>query len=151
MVGSRGRWLPGPLASRRCGGRCSLGHARVTSRGSAPYGDFPHRVLILGGGFAGCTAARHLCKMIRGRDDVGVMLISRENYFTFWPMLAGCISSDIDTKNVAQPLRRALIRDGASFRRAEVESGDTERQVVAADWPLDIFFDQAVTQIRDRR
>ncbi|HET7478599.1 MAG TPA: NAD(P)/FAD-dependent oxidoreductase [Rubrobacteraceae bacterium] len=99
----------------------------------APYRDFPNRILILGGGFAGYTAAKSLCKMTRHRDDVGVMVISRENYFTFWPMLAGCISSDIDTKNVAQPLRRALIQHGASFRRAEVESIDFERQIVTAE------------------
>ena len=48
-------------------------------------------------------------------------------------MLAGAISSDIDTKNVAQPLRRALIKDGASFRRAEVKSIDLEKQCVTAD------------------
>ena len=99
----------------------------------APYRDFPNRVLILGGGFAGYTAAKSLCRMTRGRDDIGVMVISRENFFTFWPMLAGCISSDIDTKNVAQPLRRALIRDGASFRRAEVEGLDLEKRCVTAD------------------
>ena len=98
-----------------------------------PYQDFPNRVLILGGGFAGYTAAKTLCRLTRHRDDVGVMLISRENYFTFWPMLAGAISSDIETKNVAQPLRRALIRDGASFRRAEVESIDLEKRCVTAD------------------
>lgn len=98
-----------------------------------PYRDFPNRVLIVGGGFAGYTAAKSLCRMTRGRDDVGVMVISRENFFTFWPMLAGCISSDIDTKNVAQPLRRALIRDGASFRRAEVEGLDLEKRCVTAD------------------
>jgi len=98
-----------------------------------PYRDFPNRVLILGGGFAGYTAAKTLCRLTRHRDDVGVMLISRENFFTFWPMLAGAISSDIDTKNVAQPLRRALIREGASFRRAEVESIDLEKQHVTAD------------------
>jgi NADH:ubiquinone reductase (H+-translocating) len=98
-----------------------------------PFRDFPHKVLILGGGFAGYTAAKQLCKRTRHRDDVGVMVISRENFFTFWPMLAGCISSDIDTKNVAQPLRRALIRDGASFRRAELESINVEKQCVTAD------------------
>ena len=102
----------------------------------APYRDFPNRVLILGGGFAGYTAAKSLCRMTRRRDDLGVMVISRENFFTFWPMLAGCISSDIDTKNVAQPLRRALIRDGASFRRAEVEGLDLERRCVTADGRL---------------
>jgi NADH:quinone reductase (non-electrogenic) len=98
-----------------------------------PYRDFPNRVLILGGGFAGYTAAKTLCKRTRRRDDVGVMLISRENYFTFWPILPGVVSSDIDTKNVAQPLRRALIRDGASFRRAEVRGIDLEKQCVTAD------------------
>jgi NADH:ubiquinone reductase (H+-translocating) len=97
-----------------------------------PFRDFPNRVLVLGGGFAGYTAAKTLCKLTRHRDDVGVMLISRENYFTFWPMLPGVVSSDIDTKNVAQPLRRALIRDGASFRRAEVESIDLQKQCVKA-------------------
>jgi NADH dehydrogenase len=97
-----------------------------------PFRDFPNRVLVLGGGFAGYTAAKTLCKLTRHRDDVGVMLISRENYFTFWPMLPGVVSSDIDTKNVAQPLRRALIRLGASFRRAEIESIDLEKQCVKA-------------------
>jgi NADH:ubiquinone reductase (H+-translocating) len=98
-----------------------------------PYAQFPNRVLILGGGFAGFTAAKTLCKLTAGRDDVGVMLVSRENFFTFWPMLAGAISSDIDTKNVAQPLRRALIRHGASFRRAEVKAIDLEDRRVSAD------------------
>jgi NADH dehydrogenase len=97
-----------------------------------PFSDFPNRVLILGGGFAGYTAAKTLCKITRRRDDVGVMLISRENYFTFWPMLPGVVSSDIDTKNVAQPLRRALIREGASFRRADIEAIDLEKQCVKA-------------------
>ena len=37
----------------------------------APYQDFPNKVLILGGGFAGYTAAKTLCRKIRHRDDVG--------------------------------------------------------------------------------
>jgi NADH:ubiquinone reductase (H+-translocating) len=61
------------------------------------------------------------------------MLISKENYFTFWPMVPAIISSDIDTRNVTQPLRRALIQVRASFRRASVESIDYERKVVTAD------------------
>lgn len=95
-----------------------------------PYREFPNKVLVLGGGFGGYTAAKTLTKLTRDRDDVGIMLISRENYFTFWPMLAGVISNDIQIHNVAQPLRRSLIEQGASFRRAEVEDIDFERQVV---------------------
>ncbi len=105
-----------------------------------PYREFPHKVLVVGGGFAGYNAVERLCKLARGRDDVGVMLVSRENYFTFWPMLASVIGGDIQTKNVAQPLRRTLIRLGASFRRAELESVDPERRVVTAggkEFPYD--------------
>ncbi len=72
----------------------------------APYERFPNRVLVLGGGFAGYTAAKTLCELTEDRHDVGVMLISKENFFTFWPMVAGVVSSDIEIKNVAQPLRR---------------------------------------------
>jgi NADH dehydrogenase len=87
----------------------------------------------LGGGFGGYTAAYTLCNLTQDRDDIGVMLISKENYFTFWPMVPAIISSDIDTRNVAQPLRRALIQVGASFRRASVDGIDYERKVVTAD------------------
>jgi NADH:ubiquinone reductase (H+-translocating) len=105
-----------------------------------PYKDFPKKVLVVGGGFAGYNAVARLCRLGRDRDDLGVMLVSRENYFTFWPMLASVIGGDVETHNVAQPLRRTLIRLGASFRRADLESVDPERQVVRAagkEFPYD--------------
>ena len=105
-----------------------------------PYKDFSNKVLVVGGGFAGYNAVAKLCRLARDRDDVGVMLISRENYFTYWPMLASVIGGDVETKNVAQPLRRTLIRLGASFRRADLEGVDTERRVVKAagrEFPYD--------------
>jgi len=113
---------------------------RYESWERAPYKDFPHKVLVMGGGFAGYNAVAKLCRLTRERDDVGVMLISRENYFTFWPMLASVIGGDVETHNVAQPLRRTLIRLGASFRRADLESVDPERRVVTAagkEFPYD--------------
>jgi NADH:ubiquinone reductase (H+-translocating) len=105
-----------------------------------PYKDFQQKVLVVGGGFAGYNAVARLCRLTRERDDVGVMLISRENYFTFWPMLASVIGGDVETHNVAQPLRRTLIRLGSSFRRAELEEVDPEKQVVRAagrEFPYD--------------
>ncbi|AHY46368.1 NADH dehydrogenase FAD-containing subunit [Rubrobacter radiotolerans] len=97
-----------------------------------PFRDFEKKVLIVGGGFGGYTAAKELCRLTERREDVGVMVVSRENYFTFWPMLAGIISSGIESRNVAQPIRRALIRHGASFRRAELEAVDPQQQTVRA-------------------
>ena len=105
-----------------------------------PFREFPHKVLVVGGGFAGYNAVAKLSRLTRERDDVGIMLISRENYFTFWPMVASVIGGDVETHNVAQPLRRTLIRLGASFRRADLESVDPDRQVVTAagrEFPYD--------------
>ena len=98
-----------------------------------PYGEFPNRVLVLGGGFGGYSAAQTLCGLTRHRDDVGVMVISRENFFTFWPMVPGVIGSNVDIGNIAQALRRPLIQAGASFRRAELKDIDFENRRVAAD------------------
>lgn len=104
------------------------------------YEDFEHRVLILGGGFAGYNAAKSLCELIWNRSDVGVMLMDKENYLTFWPMVAGVVSSDVGPRNIAQPLRKPLIQLGASFRRAEAEGVDFERRIVRAsgkEFPYD--------------
>ena len=122
----------GGAAAAELARRALRGGPRYEPRERLPYRDFPNRVLIVGGGFAGYNDAETLCKLTRNRDDVGVMVINRENYFTFWPMLAGIISSDVQTHNVAQPLRRALIRLGASFRRADLDTVDPERRIVTA-------------------
>ncbi len=109
-----------------------------------PYTEFANRVLIVGGGFAGYTVAKTLGDLTEDRDDVGVMVINKENFFTYWPMVAGIISSDVETKNVAQPLRRALIQFGASFRRAELESLDLERKIATASGGLEFPYDHLV-------
>ncbi|MEJ7632553.1 MAG: NAD(P)/FAD-dependent oxidoreductase [Rubrobacteraceae bacterium] len=113
---------------------------RYASWERASFSDFEHKVLVLGGGFAGYNVAKNICDMTRGRSDVGVMVIARDNYLTFWPMVPGVVSSDVGVRNIAQPLRRTLIHAGASFRRAEVESVDFERKIVRAggkEFPYD--------------
>lgn len=110
----------------------------------APYAEFPNRVLIVGGGFGGHTVAKSLGELTGDRDDVGVMVINKENFFTYWPMVAGIISSDVETKNIAQPLRRALIQYGASFRRAELEDVDFEQKVVKSTGGLEFSYDHLV-------
>ena len=112
-----------------------------------PYGDFEKKVLVLGGGFGGYTAAKDLCHITKDREDVGVLVIAKNNFFTFWPMVPGIVSSDIDARNVAQPLRRALIMAGASFRRAEVKKVDLERKVVVADGGIEFPYDHIVISL----
>jgi len=112
-----------------------------------PYEDFDKRVMVLGGGFGGYTAAKDLCELIEDRDDVGVLVLAKNNFFTFWPMVPGIVSSDIDARNVAQPLRRALITAGASFRRAEGKKLDPEHKVVAADGGIEFPYDHVVISL----
>src|SRR5215212_2432701 len=112
-----------------------------------PYSEFEKKVLIVGGGFGGYTAATDVCKETRGRDDVGVLVIARDNFFTFWPMVPGIVSSDIDARNVAQPLRRALITAGASYRRAEGKELDLERNVVVSGGGIEFPFDHIVISL----
>jgi NADH:ubiquinone reductase (H+-translocating) len=120
---------------------------RYASWEKPPYSEFEKKILIVGGGFGGYTVATDLCKMTRHRDDVGILVIARENFFTFWPMVPGIVSSDIDARNVAQPLRRALILAGASFRRAAVTDVDPERRVVKADGGIEFPYDQLIISL----
>jgi NADH dehydrogenase len=46
----------------------------------------PKRILILGGGFVGVTAAMELEKRLAG-DHVEIKLVNRDNFFLFTPML----------------------------------------------------------------
>ena len=112
-----------------------------------PYGEFEKKVLVVGGGFGGYTVAKDLCKLIQHRDDVGILVLAKNNFFTFWPMVPGIVSSDIDARNVAQPLRRALITAGASFRRAEVKKLDLEKKVVVAEGDIEFPFDHLVISL----
>ncbi len=112
-----------------------------------PYSEFEKKVLIVGGGFGGYTAATDLCELVKDREDVGVLVVAKNNFFTFWPMVPGIVSSDIDARNVAQPLRRALIMAGASFRRAEVKRVDHDRKVVVADGDLEFPYDHLVISV----
>ena len=120
---------------------------RYLSWEKPPYGEFEKKVLVVGGGFGGYTAATDLCKLVEDRDDVGVLVIARDNFFTFWPLVPGIVSSDIDARNVAQPLRRALILAGASFRRAQITGVDPERKVVKADGGIEFPYDQLIISL----
>jgi NADH dehydrogenase len=120
---------------------------RYLSWEKPPYGEFEKKVLVVGGGFGGYTAATDLCKLVEDRDDVGVLVIARDNFFTFWPLVPGIVSSDIDARNVAQPLRRALILAGASFRRAQITGVDSERKVVKADGGIEFPYDQLIISL----
>src|SRR5690606_27949021 len=66
------------------------------------------RVIILGGGFAGVYAALYLSERTRRRDDVEIILVNRENYFVFQPLLPEIVSGNIGILDPVCPIQRLV-------------------------------------------
>ena len=62
-----------------------------------------HRVVIIGGGFGGLSAARRLKNV-----PVDVTLIDRHNYHLFQPLLYQVATGALSPANIASPLRNVL-------------------------------------------
>src|SRR5690349_18680912 len=88
------------------------------------------RIVILGGGFGGVYTARHLEDLMGGRDDVEVVLISRNNYFLMTPLLFEAGSGVLEPRHAVSPIR--LLLDRARFVQAEVTGVDLDRRAVRA-------------------
>jgi NADH dehydrogenase len=81
-----------------------------------------HRIVILGGGFAGLHAALELEKRFSGEPDVEITLINRENFFLFTPMLHEIAAGDLDLTNIVNPARKLLRK--VAFFEGEVQQID---------------------------
>jgi NADH dehydrogenase len=88
----------------------------------------PVRIAIVGGGFGGAYTAWHLERLLRGRSDVKVDLISRDNFFVMTPLLFGICSGDIETRHCSVPVRTFL--KSTRFAEATVEQIDLDRRIV---------------------
>jgi NADH dehydrogenase len=80
------------------------------------------KVIILGGGFAGLSAAMYLDKTLARRADAEVTLINRENFILFTPMLHEVAAGDLYPGDIVNPLRRILHH--VKFVQAEVQAID---------------------------
>ena len=92
---------------------------------------WPHRILILGGGFAGVETARHLEKLTKRRDDVEVWLVSRENFTLFTPLLPEVCSGQLEARHCVTALRAQLKRPSSWAITGEVETIDLDAKQVA--------------------
>lgn len=93
-----------------------------------------HRVVIVGGGFAGLTAAQKL-----RHAPVQVTLIDRCNYHLFQPLLYQVATGSLSPANIAAPLRNILKRQkNTQVLLAEVIGVDTvNHRVVLSDGSVD--------------
>src|ERR1700739_2455336 len=76
----------------------------ASSAGRRPVNK-PWKVVIVGGGFGGLSAAQHL-----ESDLVDVTLIDRRNYHLFQPLLYQVATGSLSPGEIASPLRGVLSR-----------------------------------------
>jgi len=96
-----------------------------TGKINIPESDKP-RLIIIGGGFAGMKLAFRLKK-----KDLQVVLLDRNNYHTFQPLLYQVATAGLEPDSIAGPIRKQLEPDpNFFFRMATVEQIDSERKKV---------------------
>ena len=96
------------------------------------------RVVILGAGFAGLTAAKAI------GHDADVTVVDRHNYQTFLPLLYQVATASLAADHVAYPIRGALRKTGAKFRMGSPISIDHKNKTVKLDSSEVIAFDHLV-------
>jgi NADH:quinone reductase (non-electrogenic) len=98
------------------------------------------KVVIVGGGFGGITAARNLAL-----TPVEVTVVDRNNYHTFQPLLYQVATAGLDTGDVAHSLRAGFRREkNVEFRLGTVVGADVGEKVVHLADGTDLDYDYLV-------
>ena len=99
------------------------------------------RIVIIGGGFGGMSAARAL-----KRTDAQVTLIDRTNHHLFQPLLYQVATASLSTSDITAPIRHVLRNQkNTSVLLAEVTNIDVDKRVVSIDYPKhDIPYDYLI-------
>ena len=88
--------------------------------------DHKVRVVIVGAGFGGLTAAHKLA-----RSQVAITIVDRRNYHTFQPLLYQVATAGLSPGNIAAPIRWVLRHQAnVEVLLGEVEDFDVARKVV---------------------
>ncbi|MFW5722490.1 MAG: FAD-dependent oxidoreductase, partial [Desulfohalobiaceae bacterium] len=87
------------------------------------------RVVVVGAGFAGLWAARTLA-----RFQCSVLILDRNNYHTFLPLLYQVAAAELEPEQIAFPIRGIFRRHpNVAFAMSEVQGFDLTRRLVTTD------------------
>lgn len=96
------------------------------------------RVVILGAGFGGLTAARALA------GEAEVLVVDRHNFQTFLPLLYQVSTAGLAADHVVAPIRGALRKTNVKFRMGSPISIDHKNKTVKLDSSEVIEFDHLI-------
>ncbi|MFD1163058.1 NAD(P)/FAD-dependent oxidoreductase [Hwangdonia seohaensis] len=87
------------------------------------------RIIIIGGGFSGIALAKKLSK-----QEVQVVLLDKNNYHTFQPLLYQVSTGGLEPDSIAYPIRKVLKNfPNFHFRLANVTQIDDKNNTVITD------------------
>ena len=99
-----------------------------------------HRVVIVGGGFAGLSAARTL-----DGKQFAVTVVDQRNFHTFQPLLYQVATAGLDAGDVAYPIRSVFGHtENVTFRFAKVTGVDWDDRALAVEDADPIPFDSVI-------
>src|SRR4030095_4500500 len=88
------------------------------------------RLLILGGGFAGLDVARSIGRSRDAREYWDTLLIDKENFFQFNPLLPAVAVGSVETRHIVYPLREMARHRHIRFHKNKATRIDLERREV---------------------
>lgn len=98
------------------------------------------RILIVGGGFAGVTAANAIIAQLTPRRRIDVHMVSQDPYFSFTPLVPNVAGGTVDAATIAVPLHEAL-GDRVTFDLDTIKTIDPISRVARGnfDHPFDFL------------
>jgi len=99
------------------------------------------KVVVLGGGFGGLTAARALDK------SADVTVVDRHNFQTFLPLLYQVSTAGLAADHVAYPIRGALRKTNVKFRMGSPISIDHKNKEIKLDSSEVLKFDHLIVAL----
>src|SRR5262245_14386059 len=89
-----------------------------------------HRLVILGGGFGGLDVARVVSRSRAARGYWETLLVDKENFFQFNPLLPAVAVGAVETRHIVYPLREMARHRSIRFHKNKVIRIDLEHRCV---------------------
>jgi NADH dehydrogenase len=90
------------------------------------------RIVVIGGGFGAVNLVQHLPD-----HDFQVVMLSKQNYHGFWPLLYQVATASVHPESIAEPIRQ-LFRDRSDFHFRAVPATSVDAEAKTVTTPLGV-------------